>query len=194
MIPSFSLETIESTLFTASVGVVSTPRSLDEAIWAQGSVREVLAAMTDHENRRELLNRVLELIARPHDPRYCHPDDLAIAIYVRILGITDATLAVRGADAVLQHRNFWWARAASLRVIRAPNVRAGADLRKVVLGQPQVRSQYFAMSPPIPPARRLEFLQPALAADLYTRTTAGAGSAVELSTSRVAILTHTTTE
>lgn len=128
MIPDELFRSLEERVFTASIGVVSTPRALKDAILDQLSVRRLLALLSDPDNRNQVLGRALQLLRAPHDARYCHPDDLPIAIYLRALELADPSLALKAADLVLQHPNLWWARSFALSIVAIPGLRVPVQI------------------------------------------------------------------
>lgn len=161
MISDALFRSIEDPAFTSSIGVVSTPRALDKAMLEQLPVRQLLACLSDPENRRELLARVTRLIAAAHDARYCHPYDLAIAIYLRTLDVCDPSLAIKAADDVLQHPNFWWARTFALPLMAEPNLRIPVQVTEYTpYRTPTMRRYDHATSTPLVAASEFAFAKP----------------------------------
>ena len=111
---------IEGPLLRAVLGVVSTPRAFDAALFKVAPVSRLLGELDDRESCEKVQKRLLLLLGGDADPRYCHPHDLAIAIYLRALDICAPELAFPPARQILAHRNLWWARAMALRLLAEP--------------------------------------------------------------------------
>ena len=149
MIPDRIWTAIEDTTFTASLGVVSTPRAFDAAISRQPPVIELLSLMEDSDNSMQVLTRVRQLLETPEDARYCHPFDLPVAIYIRALDICNPQLAADAAEIALQLPNLWWSRAMALRVTSLPARRIPVQWEKHVLAtfDPVILREERAPSP-----------------------------------------------
>jgi hypothetical protein len=102
---------IEGPQLAARVGVVSTPRSLERALAAEPNVRQLVGALAKPTNRRLLYDRFLVLLHTPTDERFAHPQDLALATYLRLLDIVNPDLGEMGAATALTRPNLWWTRA-----------------------------------------------------------------------------------
>ena len=124
-------------------------------------MRQLLARLSELESRRQLLDRVTQLVAVPHDARYCHHHDLAIAIYLRALDLYDPSTAIKAADAVLQHPNFWWARSFALPLMTEPNLRTPVQVTEYTPDQTRTISRHDnATSTPLVAASELAFANP----------------------------------
>lgn len=113
---------IESPLFTAALGVVSTPRAFDDGLLRQAIFRTLLAAAeTNGRDADAIVQRISRLIREPADERYCHPHDLPIGVYLRALDIAAPERAITPARLVLDLPNLWWGNLMARRVAAAPN-------------------------------------------------------------------------
>jgi len=161
MISDALFRSIEDPVFTSSIGVVSTPRALDKALLAQLPVRHLLARLSEPDNRHQLFTRIAQLVAAPHDARYCHPHDLAIAIYLRTLDLCDPSIAIKAADIVLQLPNFWWARSFALPLMAEPNLRIPVQVTEYTpYRTPTMRRYDHATSTPFVAASEFAFAKP----------------------------------
>lgn len=151
MIPDSIWAAVEDSTFSASLGVVSTPRAFDAAFLRQRPVRDLLSLLTTPANLQAVATRIHELLHDPgNDARYCHPFDLPIAVYLRALDICEPGVAARAADAILRFTNLWWARAMALRVARQLERRTPVQRKqyRLVASHPEIVREERASSPP----------------------------------------------
>lgn len=121
MIPGNLWQEIESRQFSVMLGVVSTPRAFDEALKQQPAVTALAKCLISPADIDSLEQRALALLQIPSNPRYCHPNDLAIAVYLRLLDIYAPDAASQPAKSALTLPNLWWARAMAMRIAASPN-------------------------------------------------------------------------
>ncbi len=119
---------IESPIFHARLGVVSTPRAFDSALFSITEVKE-LATLVNQFGKDELLfNRIGALLADPEDDvNFVHPHDMPIAVYLRILDVISSDFALVTAEQLAHRKNFWWTRAMVLRVLSEPKSRSATQ-------------------------------------------------------------------
>jgi hypothetical protein len=127
---------IESPIFEAQLGIVSTPRSFDQALYKNPSFRRLLSALSSEEDAAALSNRLAQLIDHPSDPNYCHPFDLQIGVYLRALDLRAPERAYENASRATTKPNLWWGRAMSMRVLAEPNRQAATTTAEIRVAQP----------------------------------------------------------
>jgi hypothetical protein len=150
MIPSSIWDTIESSRFTAEIGVVSTPRSFVAAIEKHAIIIELLSKLNESSCRQDVFKRLIFLLDKPADRRYCHPNDLAMAIYLRVLEISDPQLAIDAADLTLATPSLWWARSIAQHIVSVPERRVPVERFQVRIGSDElqfVRTERATSSP-----------------------------------------------
>ena len=119
---------IESPEFHAKLGVVSTPRGFDAALFNIDEVQDLATAVTQEKNDLLLYERIGTLLADPEDnPNFVHPHDMPIAVYLRILDVLSSNFALVAAESVAERKNFWWTRAMALRILAEPKSRSIAQ-------------------------------------------------------------------
>jgi hypothetical protein len=123
---------IESTIFSAKLGVVSTPDALTAAMLEQPAVAQLTETATLLTDAKHIAARAIDLIQQQFDPQYCHPHDLAVAVYLRVLDICAPDEASRPAQVALTVANSWWARLMALRIAASPNRTIPVVTMKVV--------------------------------------------------------------
>jgi hypothetical protein len=121
MIDQELLSHIESPYFAATLGVVSTPRAFDRALLQDRYVRALMSSIALPLNVRHLQERTTELLDTDADPRYAHPHDLAVGVYLRVLDICSPDDAFAVAAKALSRPNLWWAAAMARRIMTTPN-------------------------------------------------------------------------
>ena len=107
---------IESPLFAATLGVVSTPRAFDSALLRQPVVLDLIRRLTAGEDPGPVLERIDRLLREPSDARFCHPRDLAVGIYLRVLEVCAPDTALAPAKLALALPNLWWGKVMATRV------------------------------------------------------------------------------
>lgn len=112
---------IESQLFAATLGVVSTPRAFDAAMLQHPTVSELMANLSSESDVEAVAKRLEQLLNEPSDVRYCHQHDLAIAVYLRALDICAPEHVLVPASFALMQRNLWWGKAMAKRIAGMPN-------------------------------------------------------------------------
>ena len=119
---------IESSIFHARLGVVSTPRAFDSALFSIAEV-QALTTLVNEPGKEELLfNRIGVLLADPEDnANFVHPHDMPIAVYLRILDVLSSDFALIAAERLAQKKNLWWTRAMALRVLSEPKSRSATQ-------------------------------------------------------------------
>lgn len=126
---------IESVRLAAELGVVSTPRAFDEALFSLPSVRELADGVSRGWYSQATEARALELLRVAHDGAYCHPHDLPVAVYLRVLDLYAPLRAHRVAAAAAEYENTWWTRAMTRRTLAHANRKnavASNELAQVV--------------------------------------------------------------
>ena len=113
---------IESPEFSARLNVVS---GFTQFLRAIGSQPEVLALRESNSSSGEcdLLHRVSSLASAPRDPAFEHPHDVALAVYLWLLGDGDPAVAEIAAETVLRHPT-WWARKVAEKLLADKNTNA----------------------------------------------------------------------
>jgi hypothetical protein len=123
---------IESPVFHSKLGVVSTPRAFDSALFSIAEVQEMAALASQRSNEELLFNRIGILLAdREDDPNFVHPHDMPIAVYLRILDMLSSDFALAVAEQVAKRKNFWWTRAMALRVLSEPKSRSATQYHQL---------------------------------------------------------------
>lgn len=182
MIPDRIWTEIESRTFSASLGVVSTPRAFDVALLRQPLVLELVSLLVCPENPSAVFARIQRLLRDPsNDEHYCHPYDLPIAVYLKVLDIFEPYIAVEAADSILEFPNLWWARAMALRVAASPAKRIPVLRKRYRFADPPTGIVWEAntLSSLYEASARIKW-QPEVTARLRTNTESSNGS-VDLS-------------
>lgn len=173
MISDWIWSAVEDPAFTASLGVVSTPRAFDAALLRQPPVLQLFSSLAGLEDANAVTARIQRLLKDPsNDQRYCHPHDLSIAVYLRALDIIcEPPVAAEAADSVLRFPNLWWARAMALRVVADPAKRIPVVRQRYQLvdARAGVVCEVRASSPRYTVSTRMVW-QPAVTAKLQTIT------------------------
>lgn len=172
MIPDRIWSAVEDPTFSASLGVVSTPRAFEAALLRRPPVLELFSLLACPEDASAVAARIQHLLTDPsNDERYCHPYDLPIAVYLRVLDICESYVAAEAADSILQFPNLWWARAMALRVAAYPAKRIPVLRQRYHLAGPPagVAWEVHASGPPYPVSSRITW-QAAVTAKLRTPT------------------------
>jgi len=121
MIPQTLFTEIEGPRLAAQLGVVSTLDRFTTAMMQHPAVAMIVNAVTSQDDVRQIVARVERLLQVHADPRYCHPQDLAIAVYLRILDVCAPDAAAELAARAREIRNLWWARLIAHRIGASPN-------------------------------------------------------------------------
>ena len=103
---------IEAFEFGWEIGLTGSRKRAMQAFVSAPQVMALLNALKDNGDAAyQVANRVLRLVHHPdNDLRYTHPFDVAIAAYLRALGIRSSYLArVVGVEVHLGCKNLWWA-------------------------------------------------------------------------------------
>ena len=173
MIPNRIWSAVEDPIFSASLGVVSTPRAFDTALLRQPPVLELFSSLAGPEDASAVAARIQQLLKDPsNDERYCHPYDLPIAVYLRALDIIcEPPVAAEAADSILRFSNLWWARATALRMAANPTKRIPVLRQHYQLGVSPagVVREVHASSPLYAVSTRMAW-QPAVTAKLRITT------------------------
>jgi hypothetical protein len=121
MIPQAVIAEVESPRFAALLGVVSTLNRFTWAMMQQPAVKTLCSLLTTQADVQHVVARVSDLIQEANDPRYGHPHDLPIAIYLSVLDTCAPDAARRPSELALATRNLWWGKLVAQRVVSAPN-------------------------------------------------------------------------
>lgn len=78
-------EAIESPDFTARLTITSSLRGFIRVAWQQPEVRAIDLSCALTSDVTAVQNRVDEILDRPYDTSYLHPDDVALAVYLLVL-------------------------------------------------------------------------------------------------------------
>jgi hypothetical protein len=110
-------DVLESAHFAAEVGVVSTPAAMFVALRGHPAI----AALIDQAGTAigPVKARLVRMLTKATDERYCHPDDLAIAAYLTALSelrLQDALGVARVATTV---KNLWWGAQVAHRIVES---------------------------------------------------------------------------
>jgi hypothetical protein len=116
MIPESIWAAIEGSIFASELGVVSTPRALDQALAQHPTSLALLAGMTESKDVSALSGRLMWLLKEPSDTRFCHAHDVAIAAYLRTLELRAPEVARSFAKSILAIPNLWWGKAVAKRI------------------------------------------------------------------------------
>ncbi len=100
---------IESHEFSAHVNVASDLKTFLQAATQQKPTKDLLELLDDPVNHLNLFNQIMDLVRVRTDPRYQHPWDTPLAIYVWALSLKNLELANLAAESVNQLSQTWWA-------------------------------------------------------------------------------------
>lgn len=117
MISREVLNAIESDEFKRELQVVSSFPHFFKLIRRSDSVQSLFHELEEPENRQELADRTEELLRREANPRYQHPSDIPIAVYLWLLDLAAPEVARAVASSVARSPNTWWARNAALGIL-----------------------------------------------------------------------------
>lgn len=112
---------IESPTFVATVGVVSTTAGFERAISRDPRVRQLLGLASQPEALVSLAERIRALAAEIPEAGFAHSQDIAIAVYLRVLDLANASLAVDAARELVDRADLWWARRTAKRIAGGVN-------------------------------------------------------------------------
>ena len=124
MISRELLERAESIQFATELNVVSSERLFESALRHHPLVTDLFGHLTDVESREQLAVRLADLLYRDIDPRYEHPHDVAIAVYLRLLDVSDPQLGGLAAATAVRQPNLWWARSVAMEILQGSRTHA----------------------------------------------------------------------
>ena len=117
MIPVNLLKTIEASGYGMRLGLVSTPSRFIEAVSKEPRAQKIAELLDQTDAQEELLVRLKTLLSAENDPRYAHPNDLAIAAYLYLLQKADPNAVLKLAKELVDTPTLWWARAMAIHTI-----------------------------------------------------------------------------
>lgn len=135
MVPRHLLEQTESIQFATELNVVSSERLFESALRQHPVVSDICGHLTDEESREQLAVRLADLLYRDVDPRYEHPHDVAVAVYLRLLDVCDPQLGALAATTAVKQPNLWWARSVAMEILEGSRTRA-REVSTVTTDQP----------------------------------------------------------
>ncbi|PSR18170.1 hypothetical protein C8255_08855 [filamentous cyanobacterium CCP3] len=114
------MKAIEGEQFFIAVNVASGRKSFEKTCGKNAYVRELLRLVIDIKSNYhwEVLNRVAQLSQAPIDERYRNPNDVAIAVYIWVLGLVKLEVAELASVFALSAKNCWWARNFALHILQ----------------------------------------------------------------------------
>jgi hypothetical protein len=133
MVPRELLEQVEGIRFAAEVGVVSSERLFESAIRQHPLVLQLFGYLTDPQAREQIAVRLTDLLYRDSDPRYEHPHDAAVAVYLRLLDVSEPGLASLAAVTAARQPNLWWARSVAIQILEGAQTRVSHDVGTVTV-------------------------------------------------------------
>jgi hypothetical protein len=135
MVPRQLLEQAESIQFATELNVVSSERLFESALRQHPVVRGIFGHLVDEESREQLAVRLADLLSRDVDPRYQHPHDVALAVYLRLLDVCDPQLGALAATTAIRQPNLWWARSVAMEILEGSRTRT-REVNTVTTDQP----------------------------------------------------------
>ncbi len=105
-----TLREVESHAFAARVNVASDLRTFFEAARREPAVEALTRDLGTTAARAAVAARAVELARQKVDPRYENPWDVALAMYLWLMSMSDLQLAGLMAEAVAWAPQCWWAR------------------------------------------------------------------------------------
>lgn len=104
-------EAMEGVEFASRVNVASGLKTFQRAVYRDHATRSLVERSRDEAASWLILFRVLRLCRQTIDPRYEHPNDVAIGSYILVLaGGNSSALPRIAAEAARTAPNLWWAR------------------------------------------------------------------------------------
>jgi hypothetical protein len=101
---------IEGHEFSARVNVASDFKTFLRAVSQEQAARRLVEHLADPETQMAVLSRVFELTSVRIDPRYQHPWDTPLAVYLWALSLTSQVFAGLAAVIVFEAPQTWFAR------------------------------------------------------------------------------------
>lgn len=104
------MQNIESSKFSAHLNVVSGFSVLQLALKHDETLRAAIEELQKSpQGKKQILDRLIELLDLNDHPEYAHPYDAAITSYLYVLSQTDNELADQAIEHILQTPRLWWA-------------------------------------------------------------------------------------
>ena len=123
MTPREAMALIESNDFIAQVGIASDLRTLHNSLRQHPAFQYLSQHLGSPAVRKTLFARISQLSTLRIDPRFEHPADTPLTIYLSILIQSDPPLAALAAEIVSQAPQCWWAAKTAIHILLGKQVR-----------------------------------------------------------------------